>query len=348
MLKLQHRASADDVITHAVHNIEKSICNHTLCTEYGVHDINKILSMVQLDIEQATALFADGKAKFNSMQAFRIFQHMKINVSDNDKQILDFLKVLYKSLKSPVLKSLYNVIKRLSNSYKSKCIEVDELKSLIKRITDENNLEVNYLEELEKARETTQNLTENQKDKKTSPESAHIQALKACHAVDDDFQNIYDILKLCSIENDKEAIKFAVDNNLHEVKNKGHNVILFAASENNFELAKAVHECGGDPTSKSTSGASILHYFARDGNVPALEYFASLDGLDINCCNFSDNTPLHFAAWNNKLEAVKYICSLPNINIDAINKERKTAFKYTRSDDIKLFLRSLGCNEKLC
>lgn len=344
---MKHRVSADDCYQIA-HNIDDHIFGHKMCQEFCLDDLKKILGMVQLDIKQAITLFSDGKQIFRTHQAFRIFQHTKVNFGEDYKTILEFIKVLHKSLKSPILKSIYKTFKDLSNDSISKSSEINNLKSQIDELQKQNEMYKQHIEELKKIIENIDpklipadpEISEPSKPQKISK---FVEQLKNYKPTPEDFKQIYSILDQSVKEDDNDAIKYAIDNGFDKVALNGSNLLLTAASENNFELAKAIAENGADIFAKSESGATVLHYFARDGNLPALKYFCNIKGIDLNSRNKTDNTPLHFAAWNNKLEAVEYLASFPEVDINAKNKEGKSPFKYTRSEEIKLFLRSKGC-----
>ena len=105
---------------------------------FNLVDICHILDLVQLDIFQATTLFTDCKSKFKSSQAFKIFQHTKVDLGTENSSILEFLKVLNMNLKSPIIKSLYIYINQLIESNISKQNEINELREEIRNIRGQN------------------------------------------------------------------------------------------------------------------------------------------------------------------------------------------------------------------
>ncbi|MBA2369880.1 MAG: ankyrin repeat domain-containing protein [Candidatus Protochlamydia sp.] len=81
--------------------------------------------------------------------------------------------------------------------------------------------------------------------------------------------------------------------------------VLFAARNNNLEMAKLFIEAGAPVNCANNSGETPLHYVSR--NLPMLQYFIE-NGADIQRVNKHEKTVLHLACSGNDLKLIQYLC----------------------------------------
>ncbi|EGD77757.1 hypothetical protein PTSG_08846 [Salpingoeca rosetta] len=83
--------------------------------------------------------------------------------------------------------------------------------------------------------------------------------------------------------------------------------IVGAASRNDAQAAKRMLQNGTDPSQRSATGYTALHYFARHGNLDACRMLVEY-GADVNALTTTGKaTPLHRAARSNRLDVVAYL-----------------------------------------
>lgn len=63
-------------------------------------------------------------------------------------------------------------------------------------------------------------------------------------------------------------------------------------------IQQALLDAGADVSVKTTTGSTLLHAAALEGDSPMCEYLIDRRGLDVNAKDMSGDTPLHEAAWS--------------------------------------------------
>ena len=81
---------------------------------------------------------------------------------------------------------------------------------------------------------------------------------------------------------------------------------MTAASSDKQNAFEMLIQNGADPSSKSNSGSSLLHFAAQGGNTSIINKLLSL-GLDVDSRNNAGATPLMTAAYCDKQNAVKML-----------------------------------------
>lgn len=226
-----------------------------------------------------------------------------------------------------------NISKKLSEMELS-IAQKDETIQSLKRTVQSQSSEIKIREDTIKKLSSQENLAKEDKEQ---------QSPKYTEADDQEFEKIYAILEKGSKDNSEDTLKFFVDNGYHNMINhNGDNMILHAAWNNNFPLAKHLIEAGGDPNSPNKSNHTMLALFCGHGNLEAVKYLTNIKSVNINSQNIEGDTPLHYATFHSELPVIEYLCSLPGIIINIKDTFGKTPLSWAKTDAIKRFLRSKG------
>ncbi|EAX87279.1 hypothetical protein TVAG_347100 [Trichomonas vaginalis G3] len=138
------------------------------------------------------------------------------------------------------------------------------------------------------------------------------------------FQGVYNLIKEASDQRDLATI-FYFHNITHTIALPKilYNVFLTSAFRGDIQLTKDFIECGANKFDTCNHGKSIIHLFAKNGNVDALKYFMQY-GYDINLKDITGNTPLHLAVMNCNIDICEYLCNQPSIDVNIRNNSNET------------------------
>lgn len=138
------------------------------------------------------------------------------------------------------------------------------------------------------------------------------------------FQDVYNLIKEASDQRDLATI-FYFHNITHTIALPKilYNVSLTSAFRGDIQLTKDFIECGANKFDICNHGKSIIHLFAKNGNVDALKYFMQY-GYDINLKDITGNTPLHLAVMNCNIDICEYLCNQPSIDVNIRNNSNET------------------------
>lgn len=351
-------------------DIQHYIDNRSLVERFTVTQICKILTVRPLSTEQASFIFDQCNFRYDAQEIFRIFMSAKVNFGNDYDKVLEFLQTMYLSLKAPIVKAIYemveDMVKKISMmekqlEYKDEKIhDLEELSSSSRNynsyasnssmhhppspgISPYNSYSSIRLEDPGTSPSILQNSEEESLN--TPPkDSKNIDLLKGLQKIGADFQNIYEVLERSAKENDVEAVKYAVKNGYVDVRDGyGSTVIIKASYSNNFHLCKMLHECGADIQRKSRNGNTILYFFAKEGNLEAVQYFVRY--IDVNCADRFLLTPLHEACYSNRAAVVEYLVTLPNIQVNLKDMKGRTPLKLSWMEEIRRVLLAHGATE---
>ncbi|EAY06007.1 ankyrin repeat protein, putative [Trichomonas vaginalis G3] len=378
--------------------IDKLISTNKLIDFYKVEDTCKILEHAELNLDQAIWIFTECQKKYTAKQIFLIFQAVKMDSGENIDKINTLLNILRKCLNSGMLKYIATAFEHISKVYEYQKNDIAHLKAQlaekekinssltvqIHNVVEDNS---NLMESLSKYLDASKNVPKIPKKmeyipKQPDPENKYVKLLQVCKCNSDDFEKIYSILKDASQINDVDAIRFAILNNLSEVKDIEYQRTMFLMASNNgdFNLVKLLTENGCDIKVIDKYNRNALHLASiknnvnivaflvnlRDININAIDnkfetslHWASLYGnlsivqilcqcrdIDINALDKDDETPLHKASYAGQIQIVQYLTSLKDIKLNPLNKQGKTPYQVVtagKKDDVKAFLKSKGC-----
>lgn len=256
-----------------------------------------------------------------------------------------------KEPKQPVKQEEPNEPKETEKSEKSdkpeKSKEPEEVKEVepreLQQEKSEKPDESDYSEESkeqEKSEESDEQIQENKPEQEeeeySESEFNNLEALKLCSPNQNCFDDIYDIFERIAKKNDTEALEFGIRNQYHNVKDKyGNDILLQAATNDNFQLAKLLVEKGADYLHRCNYGSDAFHWFCRQGNLEAAQYFAGLPNVNPNSANMWDETALYVAAQNGQYEVCKFLLTLENIDANAASKSGETVLTIAETQEIQ-------------
>ncbi|EAY20450.1 hypothetical protein TVAG_110620 [Trichomonas vaginalis G3] len=126
-------------------NIQVYLQNHTFIKVFSLTDVCKILDQSEIDVIQATQFLTECKAKFKSIEIFKIIQHLKVVLSSDFTKTAELLSIVFKSLKSPVLKSIYQSYHELLSTNHAHTTEISRLNeqiTILKNTIAQNRSEI--------------------------------------------------------------------------------------------------------------------------------------------------------------------------------------------------------------
>lgn len=277
-------------------------------------ELCKILDFAQIKLNDFIHLVNNLTAVHDKSSILEILRHVTIDYSDFDDDEYDkvskSLEIISSSLDIKLISDLSHIIQH-KNKEKSIHTQDDKENQI-----PHKKLQLKYAE-----RKLN---TKNQINKLTN-----------IGLTSENFNEIYDILNSCALNNDTQTIKYAIQNDFMSIQNDNlDNILTFAASENNFNLAKMLVDAGADYTYDRDCGQNCLFWFTKNGNFDAVVFFASL-GMDINSPNVFGLTTLMLCCKYDYYDVCQYLLTFPTIKIDAVTQSGQTALKLCKSNKMK-------------
>lgn len=165
---------------------------------------------------------------------------------------------------------------------------------------------------------------QNQPQEQQKP-SENIEKLKKLRPTMNDFDQIYHVLKKCQKENDNDAIKFAVEKKLTEVKDDvGNTSFLNAAYKGDLPLMRALAENGCNVLATNNNKWSAGYWAVMNNSLPIMKYLCGLSKYDINLKTNTGDTVLHAACNLGRMEIVQYLVKVNGIKLEEKNHDGKT------------------------
>ncbi|EAY17389.1 hypothetical protein TVAG_319840 [Trichomonas vaginalis G3] len=351
-------------------NLQRYIDNKSLIKKFSLPQICKIISLRSITTDQASYIFDECNFRYDASEIFRIFMAIKVNFGPDTESTLNFLHSMYLSLKAPIVKTISEAFEDMNKKilllenqlqFKDERIQQLEVQSgNFKSVGSYSTFDSLYhvpspgispnnsssslkISPLMTTQSYLSGEVDDEPDKSRIP-SPNIDALKNLQKIGADFQNIYDILDKSAKENDVAALKYAVKNGYVDVRDGyGSTCMIKASYSNNFELCKILVECGADFNKKSRNGNTVLYFFAKEGNLEAVKYFANI--IDVNTPDRFGLTTLHEACYSNRLQIVQYLLSLPTIDINIKDIKGRTPLKISWMEEIRRLLIASGAKE---
>ncbi|MCB9228585.1 MAG: ankyrin repeat domain-containing protein [Deltaproteobacteria bacterium] len=114
--------------------------------------------------------------------------------------------------------------------------------------------------------------------------------------------------------------------------------LIRAASQGNAEEAKWLKEGGEDIHELDEHGKTLLHYAARHGHLPLVNFFIGC-GLNFRQADFFGRTPLHDAAMSGSYEVVECLLQKavdhalsPEVYINKEDMQKKTPLSLAKEE----------------
>ncbi|EAY06258.1 hypothetical protein TVAG_034370 [Trichomonas vaginalis G3] len=344
-----------------------------------MNQINYVpMNLFELTISHAIILVKECKRISMTIEACNIFKSANVQNTQANPRVVQLVKAIEMILEAPSTKSIFEMIDSIFKQNaiineenlnviseneklrrkvhkKTEKLEkaehtINNLSQILSDIQSQEHEELRnrllfQTREIQEQRDLINRLESekaNNPNNKSSKNSTNqnVKALKKMKKSSKDFDKIYDLISKCVTEKDKEAIKYAIEHEYHQVSKDGSDIMIQAAGSNNFLLCKMLHECGADANSKDSGNWTVLHKFAEKGNIDAIRYFSVF--VDVNATNRLNWTPLHYAAFYDFPQIVEYLCSFPQIHVNETDNSGATPLRFAKSDQVKKILRSHG------
>lgn len=360
--------------------IPAMIENDTLIDVLEKDDLVSCLQSIKLNPDQSTYVVQKSKDKYDTKGTLEIIQSISTDFGEedqiNNESVAKYLHHIGIALKLSSLKCISDMFISLDIEFKNlmnKCknLEISETslgmkldtrnrqiiyltsmlerqKSMCESLNDKNqelkaNIELleSQIKELNKEKQ----LMQRKLMRKPESENKNIKAMKQIPKIDQNFEKIFDVFKICAEEGDDQAIEFGVREKYYCVSDRSRNNMLTKAAYcSNFRLAKMLVEAGVDPASIADDGITALWWFCAKGKLEAVMYFASLPGVNPSAMRFDRCSTLMIAASEGHYDVVEYLISI-GVDVNAKTLFGQSALSMTSNTRIKNLLRMNGARE---
>lgn len=291
--------------------IHSMITNNTLIDSFNKEELSQCLNHSTLNFSEIIYVLKKVQAKYDVTDAVEIARHICTDIEGNSK--FDSGKII----------EFLGIFSKFLD-----CKIFDSIVDMIKSAFS--------------------NDTQNQADSNEKPAATN-KNMEELTRSDSEFYTVYNIFDQIAQENDIEAMKYGIDKKYCDIKNsKNRNIIIEAAAENNFQLARLMIDCGANFLERDTEGLDTFAWFCSNGNFEAVRYFLRIPNFEINSHDLSGKTPFVLAAKNGHQSIVRLLLNDVRINTNTVDKENTTPLMEASSNGhievVKMLLTIPGIN----
>lgn len=161
------------------------------------------------------------------------------------------------------------------------------------------------------------------------------------------FERIYNIFDRIAEMDDKEALKYGINEQYCHITNEfGKDIMLYAASNDNFKLVQLLVKSGVEYSHRDKEGKTPFFWFCSKGDKEAVEFFLELPYIDVNSPTNTKFTTLMTASSCGHSDIVKVLSKVKEIDVNAKDKFGYTALMNASTmghkDIVKMLLRVDG------
>lgn len=322
--------------------IQTLVDSESFVDEHSKEQVIKVLELCELTIQQTITLYTNLARKFDAIQLFEIFQHTSVLFSQDLNSIRRLLNLLSKKLGADFFGNLSTYLQLYSPNADNEAAN-EEIKKLKQTIAQKDQ-EIAECQQIcaKQEQQIDKNLPANSPQAQNTKPNENLEKLKQLAKNAANFYNIYNLLNECANQGDDETIKYAVQNNFHEIRNDYHarNILIQTEVKTDIKLAAKLIEYGADPNARDSAGLTLLYHLCHKGNIDAVKILAGMPKIDINAPTKNGSTTLMISCRDNHVEIVEYLLTVPGINVNLRDKIGLTALNYATNERIRTLIKN--------
>lgn len=323
--------------------IPEMIKNDTLIEVLDEYQLCECLKHITLTFDESIYVLKQVQSKYKLSERFNIIRHLYAEFGDEENfdsnGFIEFLKAFGRCLHCDVIHLLADVAKTFLDKNEQLRKEIESLTLALKNQHKQPKIQT-QVPQNSVNRNTSQpvftNLNQNHAPPKPTKlvfppnyvqgSNKNIEEMKKLSKSMINFDRIYSIFKKIAKDNDTDAMTFGLQNSYCYATNRvGCNVLIQAAQDNNFTLARYLIENGVDYTLRDNSGNDAFIVFCSKGNLDAVIFFLSLEKVDVNSADNDNWTALMLASQDGHTDVVIQLLNVSGIDVNAQNKLKWTA-----------------------